>query len=441
MRRLTRPWSSRRALAGAVVVGVAATLAGCGSSSSSGTTTIKLITWVNPPAVKAIKQIDTEFHKKYPKINVDLTTAASVTGPYATLLQTSVDSGSADIVTDYPPIQPLPLKPTRANMTSWQYWTTHNVFASLSGQSFIKDYKSTDLASESYDGKVYGLVSGSYQEGVFYNKAIFAKYHLSVPTTYNEFMAEMKTLKSHKVTPLFVGLGNVGAVYMQFLYYPLMLDDWYPFAPGKDLAKDLENGTVKWTDSHFTTAMSEEKEIASYLEPGYTGISWEAMPGDFAKGDAAMLLDGSWDVPAIHEANPSMKVGFFPLPGSNTAADNQAEESGNLTFSVLNSSKHKAAAMKWLAFFSEPKIYAQYVDTTGISPSQSSGKFSGFTAQTMGSWFGKGVDLGLFYPTMSATNSYWDQPSYWPQLQLDVAEGSKTPQQVEKLYQSGWKTS
>lgn len=414
---------------------------GGGSSSGGGSQTLKIITWVNPPAVQAFKTIDADFEKKYPAIHVNLQTAANITGPYATLLQTSVDSSSADIVTDYPPFQPLPAKPTKANESTWQYWSTHGVFAPLNGQSFLSDYTAAAKKAETYNGKTYGVVSGLYQEGVFYNKSMFAKYHLQPPTTWNQFLAELKTLKGKGVTPLFDALGNVGPVYLQFLYYDLIVDDWVPSAPGGNLATALQSGQVKWTSPRFTKVMQQEKTLGSYLEPNYTGVPWEAMPGDFAKGDAAMLLDGSWDVAAIHKANPKMQVGFFPLPGSNTAANNQPYMADNLTFSVTAKSPHKAAAMKWLAFFSSPTEYAKYVNITGISPSETSGSYNGFVAQTMGKWFGKGVTSGKAFPVLSPTASYWDQPTNWPKLQQDVMNGKKSPQQVEKLYQQGWKTS
>jgi len=97
--------------------------------------------------------------------------------------------------------------------------------------------------------------------------------------------------------------------------------------------------------------------------------------------------------------------------------------------------------MKWLAFFSKPDIYKQYVDITGISSSQNSGTFSSYAAQVLGSWFGKGDYYTTYYPVLSDTDSYWDQPANWPTLQQDVISGKKTPAQAEQLYQSGWKTS
>ena len=86
---------------------------------------------------------------------------------------------------------------------------------------------------------------------MFYNKAVFAKYHLSAPTTYSQFLAVCKTLKSHGVQPLFTALGNVGPVYLQFIYYEAMVDLWYPHAPNGNLASAIENGSAKWTDPAF----------------------------------------------------------------------------------------------------------------------------------------------------------------------------------------------
>jgi raffinose/stachyose/melibiose transport system substrate-binding protein len=437
---------SRRARAGTIgvalltVVGLAA---GCGSSGSSGSShgqTLKIITWVNPPAVKALQQIDAEFEKANPGVTVDLGTAVNVNGPYKTMLQQTVDASSADIVTNVTQLQPLPPKVTSTNVTSWQTYTMHSVFAPLNSQPFVKDYKSGALQAETYQGNVYGIVSGEYQEGVFYNKKIFAQYHLTPPSTYSQFLTVLQTLKSHGVTPMWLGLGAVGPIYLQFLYYNLIDSVWQPHVSGS-LATDLETGTVKWTSPYFSQAMNEEKTLAQYLEPGYQGEAWQGMPGAFAAGKAAMLLDGSWDLASVQQANPSTQVGFFPLPGSNTPADNKSELQNDLTFSVLNASPHKALAMKWLAFFSQPNIYKQYVDITGISSSQNSGTFTSFAAQVLGSWFGKGDYYTSYYPVLSDTDTYWDQPANWPTLQQNVISGQKTPAQVEQLYENGWATS
>jgi hypothetical protein len=97
--------------------------------------------------------------------------------------------------------------------------------------------------------------------------------------------------------------------------------------------------------------------------------------------------------------------------------------------------------MKWLAYFSSPSVYAQYVNITGISSSQQSGTFTGFASQVMGSWFGKGVLQDELYPALSPSNGYYDQAANWADLQLSVMQGKMTAAQAAATYQKDWKAS
>ena len=251
---------TRSILTGSLAIALTVVAAACSSGGSSGgsggTTTLKIITWVNPPTITALNKIDAEFEKANPNITVKLQTATNVNGPYETLLQQSVNSGTADIVTANMPFLPLPQQLSSTNATPVQLWITKGAFAPLTGQSFLSDYQSSAVQADTYQGKAYGLVSGEYQEGVFYNKAIFAKYNLTPPTTFSQFLADCQTLKSHGVNPLFTALGNVGPVYLQFIYYEAMTDLWYPKAPGGNLATALMNGTAQWTDPNFVQGMT-----------------------------------------------------------------------------------------------------------------------------------------------------------------------------------------
>ncbi len=431
-------------LKAAAAIGVAAvTMTGGGftaTAGASGNTTLKIITWVNPPAVQAFKTIDAEFEKANPNITVQLQTAANTTTGYATLEETSVDSNSADIVTNVTQIQPLPLKATRANMSPVQYWGTSGAFLPLNGQPFVKDFTNSALGTETYNGKVYGILSGVYQEMIFYNKADFAKYHISVPTTYNQFITVLKTLKADNVIPLWLGLGSGASIYVErFIDEALMGELWLRHVPGQNLATDLENGSASWTSPYFVQAMTEEAAIAKYLEPDYTGVSWEGMPGAFALNKSPMLLDGSWDLTSVQQANPKIQVGSFPLPGSNIASQNEAVANPDLTIEILAKSPNKAAALKWLSFFASKPIYKQYVDITGISPSESGGSYSSFSAKALGSLFGTGYNAGIVMPTLALTEGYYDTPTEWPLLQEAVMAGTDTPQQAAKLIAQDWK--
>jgi raffinose/stachyose/melibiose transport system substrate-binding protein len=164
------------------------------------------------------------------------------------------------------------------------------------------------------------------------------------------------------------------------------------------LTTALQTGSAKWTDPEMVQVFNEEATIGKYLEPGYAGVSWEGMPGAFADNKAPMLLDGSWDLATVHTDNPKLQVGSFPLPGSNVAADNQPILQPDLNFEILRKAKNIPAALAWLKFFASKPIYEQYVDMTGISPSETGGTYTSFAAQVLGKWLGKGIALGTIMP-------------------------------------------
>ncbi|MHB1629523.1 MAG: ABC transporter substrate-binding protein [Bacilli bacterium] len=424
-------------MAGAVAAALTMTagLSAVSPAQAASSQVVNLITWVNPPAVAVLKKINAEFEKAYPGYTVNYQTTADVTGGYATAQQTAVQGGTADIMGTFP-FQPMPFTMNQNSLSPTQLWAVNKVFAPLNGQPWVKNFNSSILSNDVYKGKLYGLVTGVYQDGVFYNKTIFAKYHLSPPKTYNQFIHIAQVLSAHHVVPFFDGLQNVGPLYLQFITYPLMQELWLPKVGNVNTA--LWTNKTKWTDPAFIKVMARERAIMKYLEPNFTGVPWQAMPGAFANGKSAMLLDGSWDLASVVQANPHINMGYFPLPGSNNPKVNQSLLQPDLTFVVLNNSPHKAAALKWLNFFASPKIYAQYVDATGISPSRNNGRYSGVASHTLGSWFGKGVSLAKIFPQLPGSGSYYVQPKNWWELQLEMYQGKYTPQKVASLYQSAW---
>ena len=414
---------------------VGASLAGGTEAASSGH--VSIIMWVNPPAVVALKKIDQEFEKAYPGISVSLSTAVNEYTNYAELEKTSVEGGTTDVMATQA-INPLPVGGTSADLMPEQLWGTSGVYLPLNGSPWISRMKATSRAVETYKGKLYGMNTGAYQYGVYYNKAIFAKYHITVPTTYSQFIAVCETLQKDGVTPLYDGLGGGAQGYLYFILYPMMQALWLPNAPGHDLNTDLWTGKEKWTSPYFIQSMEQERQVAKFLEPNYTGESWTTMPTAFAAGKSAMLLDGSWDLSAVFEANKNIQVGYFPLPGGPNPKLDAPILQTDLTWVILSRSKNQAAAKTWLNFFASPKIYGQYVTTTGISPSFQ-GTYQSQTEKVLGpKYFGNGVLAGDIFPVLPAGGPFVLQLNNFWSLQLDMVQGSKTPEQVAQTLEQAW---
>jgi ABC-type glycerol-3-phosphate transport system substrate-binding protein len=141
------------------LAGLTTVLAGCGTASTTAASapakkqSITLITWVNPPAVAALKQIDQEFHKKYPNITVNYQTAADDLGGYVTMQETAVRNHEVQIM-GILPFQPLPYHVNINSLSTVQLWATHRQFVALNGQPWLSRFNPTAEKSVSYHGKV-----------------------------------------------------------------------------------------------------------------------------------------------------------------------------------------------------------------------------------------------------------------------------------------------
>lgn len=338
----------------------------CGNQPVSNAVTLKLIMHVNAPTVQAIKDLDAAFHQKYPNISVDVTSAQS--NDYPTLQTARLTAKDVDIVetpsfvgatTSYTPGLQKP---------NWQQQVEAGDFVDLTGQSFLSNFNSAAVqGGYTFNGKSYAVPSGSVSfTGVFYNKAIFQKYNLQVPTTWSQFVALMQTLHSNGVTPMTIGQKDG---WPAGLPTQAVLAALYPNLQTFD--QGLWTGSIKYTDPTFVQVLQRTQSLWHNAEKGFGGIDYSTITARFAAGKAAMLPDGTWEAPAIQQADPNFQFGYFPLPASDNAGDNNfLAGKYDIGWAIAASSKHQDAALKWLAFYADPANYTKFINAVGFIPAQ-----------------------------------------------------------------------
>jgi raffinose/stachyose/melibiose transport system substrate-binding protein len=160
-------------------------------------------------------------------------------------------------------------------------------------------------------GKWYGVPNYAEYLMVYYNKDLFAKYGIAVPTTFEQLTAAMDTLVKNGVTPF----ANAGAEYLAQQYlYQLALSK-----AERSWVDDYEEyqGKVDFHDEAWTFAATT---FADWVKKGYiakTSISTKAdgAGNDFLRGKAAMLFSGSWWA-GTFEKQASFGWDTFLWPGS-----------------------------------------------------------------------------------------------------------------------------
>jgi raffinose/stachyose/melibiose transport system substrate-binding protein len=137
------------------------------------------------------------------------------------------------------------------------------------------------------------------------------------------------------------------------------------------LDQGLWAGSASLTDPTSVQVLNRVKDLFADAGPQFAGIAETDATTAFATGKAAMWPDGTWNAPTLTQTNPSLHYGYFPLPASDTAANN-ATLGGKLDFSfaVPSSSKNVDAAEKWLAFYAQKDNYTAFVKTSGFIPAE-----------------------------------------------------------------------
>lgn len=349
-----------------------------GNSGNSGSTdsggageqvTLRVLHWINEPVNKYMEDVFIpQFEEKYTNVKIEYTTVPS-DSTYDQLMQTRMNANDADVVAYKSSFVGAPQEwSPGASDPLWKQWADAGLLADLTGEDFIANYNPVDVENAmTYNGKVYGANMGKVSfTGLFYNKDIFAQYDLAVPTTWDEFMVVLNTLKDNGVTPIGFAGKEVWPVNLavQGLQATIHKDQLA-------YIKGLWTGDSKFTDPAAIEVLEKAQIMMNYAQNGFMGTDYGTLPSLFAAGQVAMAADGTWNAPTFEGLNPDLNFGYFPIPGSSNAADN-----GNLagkydmTWMVVEKSSNKDWALKFLEEISSRDNYTAFVNAAGFLPTQ-----------------------------------------------------------------------
>lgn len=192
------------------------------------------------------------------------------------------------------------------------------------------------------DGKMFAVPFAAVSHGVYYNKDIFDKVGISIPKTWEEFMAACKTLKDAGYTPIANGLGDEWDILECFFLG--MLPN---YIGGADQRVLYENGTKKINDQNFVDAYTDIAGVAPYLPDGFEAVTYNDSQALFSSQGAAMFVDGSWTISVYDDA--TFKWGVFAIParsGKETAICFHPD----MAITMNSTTKYPAEAKAFLAW-------------------------------------------------------------------------------------------
>ncbi|MDP3448053.1 MAG: extracellular solute-binding protein [Eubacteriales bacterium] len=268
----------------------------------------------------------------------------------------------------------------------------------LSDQTWVPYMSQPALDGGSYEGKVYGFPLAVEGHGYVYHKDMFTASGITaVPTTLTELRDACDKLVAAGYTPF-------SSNFMEF-YQSAIFHFNSPLARQADpmaFIEALNNGTetVVGNQAFIDMANLVALEFAYAKSPLNTDFNTQV--SDFANGQAAMMVGGTWSQPALDAVDPDMDVGMFPMPMSEDASLNdKLYVSSSPFWSINNASDVKDEAKKfltWLAMTPEGQKnltsgFKLIPAFTNISADESA---IGPTGMTLKEYIDAGKTYGIF---------------------------------------------
>ncbi|MFI2428854.1 ABC transporter substrate-binding protein [Streptomyces sp. NPDC018955] len=284
--------------------------------------------WAWEPTLKTVAA---DFEKKYPKVKINLVSERSGDKHYTALSNAiSAEKGVPDVA-------------------QVEYFAV-NQYALGKGLTDLAPFGADKLASKYTPGPwnavsegeaVYGLPMDSGPMAMFYNKKVFDKHKIAVPTTWDEYVDAARKL--HKADPKVYIANDAGDA--GFTTSMLWQAGARPYkVDGTDVKIDFSGAEAeKYTDTW--QQLIDEKLLApvnGWTDEWYKGL------GD---GTIATLTTGAW-MPANFVSGVPSAAGDWraaPMP-SWTEGDKTSAENGGSSLTLPSLGKNKELAYAFVEY-------------------------------------------------------------------------------------------
>ncbi|MCA9901485.1 MAG: extracellular solute-binding protein [Ardenticatenaceae bacterium] len=329
--------------------------------------TLRVLIHQNPPMVEFMQAFNEKFQAAYPNVTVDMSVVE--TGDLATVTQTRLTANDIDVIDIFGFSNAAQPYMTDVTPPAWQTLIEAGLLLDITDQPFVQNYDTATIQDAgSYNGKVYSINLGrvSYS-GMFVNKDLLAEVGVAIPTTWTELVAACDAITAAGFSCMTAGGGDGWPIFVGA--YGLLGAE-YPDQAA--LVEGLWTGTITWNDDKSLELFERYQIFATQmLESGVTGLSHDAAPARYAAGDVAFMPTGVWQAPALEDAAPEFEWTYIPFPGSDNPEDNQylfgKYDQG---WAIAADSPNQEAAVDYLAMFSEPANYQEFVNAVGFIPTQ-----------------------------------------------------------------------
>ena len=162
----------------------------------------------------------------------------------------------------------------------------------------------------SQDGNIYSIPVSIHRTNVlWYNPSVLEANGVSVPTTLQEWFADMDTLQAAGVTPLALGDRSTKMLLLETILLATL---------GPEKYYNLWDGSSDWTNADVTVALENYQKVLTYTDSDSDALTWQDAAQTVVNGDAAFYVMGDWVEGYFRELGkkPNTDYEWAPAPGS-----------------------------------------------------------------------------------------------------------------------------
>lgn len=385
-------------------------LTGCGSSSSGDEATEEAandgkthVEFFNQKTeiVDILEDLIAEYEAENPDVVIDLVTPADS----STVLNNRMASDDTpDIFTNWP----------------------NAAFFTMVDSGYVMDLTETGIMDNiqdaarnqwKYNGGEYAATVSYNCSGIWVNTELFEQVGVSTEIkTWDELMAACEKFEAAGITPFITPGKETDKTDRQFqVFLASSMGDSY-----EAFEADAGAATVDESADYTAalTSMAEKMvQMAEYSQDDITGTDQDSATANFAKGDGAMMIGGSWLKASIIAANPDIKISMIPIPGDSAEETNTCAYPGDMSLCVAANSDVQDAAVDFVKWFTSPEIATKYAEAEG-NPSCINGV--DYVADELSDLYAEYVTTGKFILNPDCT---------WTSAQQDAAGAA-----IQQLY-------
>ncbi len=208
------------------------------------------------------------------------------------------------------------------------------------------------LASTTFDGGIYAIPYNLNAEFIYYNKQVFDNLGLSIPQTWDEFMNIIEVTKANGIIPIALGNAETWTGTIPYMMIAARIG-------GLEAIAETMAGERPWTDPIFIEAGNVLQDLINIgaFEANVNGISPNEARGKFMNGQAALWINGTWEIAVLSHQMGIENYGVFALPEFPGGQGKMTDQIvfADQAYAIGESSKHKDEAWEFLKFIFSPE--------------------------------------------------------------------------------------